>query len=86
MQSPYPFWEQLLGLAIVAPVIGIVFGVLALGWARTVQGGTVSKKAIESLRKQVLAMIGAIWLVGFGEVILVHFFPGIIPWIQRATS
>jgi len=29
-------------------------------------------------------MMGATWIVGFGEMILFHFLPGIIPWIQGA--
>jgi len=73
MQSPYPFSEQLLGVAVLGPVVSIVYGVFALGWAKTVQGDKFSKKAIESVRKQVLAMIGAIWLVGIGEVLFSHF-------------
>jgi hypothetical protein len=73
MQSPYPFSQQLLGVLIGAPVVGLVFGVLARGWANTVQGGAASKKTVARQRKEVLAMIGAGWIVGFGEVILFHF-------------
>ncbi len=73
MQSPYPFWEQLLGVAIVAPVAGILFGVLARGWANTVQGGKASQKTVARQRKEMLAMIGAGWIVGFGEVLYFHF-------------
>jgi len=86
MHSPYPFWQQFLIILIGAPVISLVFGVLARGWTNTVQGGTASKATVARQRKLVLAMMGAAWIVGFGEMIVFHFFPGIIPWIQRATS
>ena len=86
MQSPYPFWQQLLMILIGAPVISLVFGVLARGWANTVQGGSPSKETVARQRKLAFAMMGATWIVGFGEMILFHFLPGIIPWTQGAHS
>jgi hypothetical protein len=55
------------------PVVGLIFGVLARGWANTVQGGKASERTVARQRKEMLAMIGAGWIVGFGMFIYVHF-------------
>jgi len=73
MQSPYPFWQQLLGVLLGVPVMALLFGILARSWAIGAQGGTPNNKTVARQRKEVLAMMGAGWIVGFGEVILLHF-------------
>ena len=73
MQSPYPIWQQLLILGIMPPVVALIFGALARGWARTVQGGRVSEETSARQRKEVLAMMGAAYIVGFGTFLYVHF-------------
>ena len=74
MQSPYPIWEQLLIFAIMPPIVSLLFGVLARGWANTVEGGKVSEKTKTRQRKEVLAMLGSSYIVGTLVFIYVHLF------------
>jgi hypothetical protein len=74
MQSPYPLWQQLLIIFFLPPLGALVFGIFARGWANVVQGGKVTEKTTLRQRKEVLAMVLAGWIVGFGLIIFVHIF------------
>jgi hypothetical protein len=79
MHGPYPVWEQLLIFTVMPPCLALLFGVYVRGWAKTVQGGKVSKQTTERQRKEVLAMMLAAWIVGFGAFVVVHFIdPSVI--------
>jgi hypothetical protein len=67
VQSPYPFWQQLLIILLLPPIVSLVFGVLARG------RGDNTEKTINRRRTAIWAMMFAGWIVGFGEIIFVHF-------------
>jgi hypothetical protein len=72
MQSPYLFWEQLLFVLVLSPILSLLCRLLARGWATAVQEGKASEKTIARQRTEFLAMLISIWAVGFGVIIFVH--------------
>jgi hypothetical protein len=84
MESPYSIWQQVLAISLGPPVIALVFYILASGRVSAVFGGKIPDKTKIDVKNVALAMMGAGWIVGFGGVILVHVFPGVIRWMQGA--
>ena len=73
MLNRHSSWGDLLFILLLAPCIAITFYALARGWVTTVQRGAARKRAVAQLRTIASAMLFAIYIVGFGVFVYVHY-------------
>jgi hypothetical protein len=64
-----PVWEQVLFSAFVPPIIAMLWRLGARGWARTVQGGTISEKTERRQKKELWILLVVLYAIVIGMFI-----------------
>jgi len=64
-----PLWEQLAFCLFAPPIMAIILRFMMKGWARTVQGATISERTQKRQRIEFWGVMILMYFVVFGELI-----------------